>query len=67
MHATASSSKAITPEPSTNTATRWHRMCGELPVPSGHRSHAGIATQMLVERNLAAEGVTRHQLPSSCL
>ena len=43
--------------------TRWQRMRGErkaLWVPG--TDHAGIATQMMVERQLAEEGTTRQQL-----
>ncbi len=43
--------------------TRWQRMLGEkrvLWVPG--TDHAGIATQMMVERQLASEGLTRQQL-----
>ncbi len=35
---------------------RWHRMCGERSVWVPGTDHAGIATQMMVERQLAAEG-----------
>jgi valyl-tRNA synthetase len=45
-----------------DTATRWHRMRGDNTLFLPGVDHAGIATQMLVERSLAAEGVTRHQL-----
>ncbi len=43
-------------------AVRWHRMKGEAALWVPGTDHAGIATQMLVERQLAAEGLTRHQL-----
>ncbi|HEX4154349.1 MAG TPA: valine--tRNA ligase [Acidobacteriaceae bacterium] len=36
--------------------TRWHRMRGETAVWVPGTDHAGIATQMMVERQLAAEG-----------
>ncbi len=36
--------------------TRWHRMLGERSVWVPGTDHAGIATQMMVERQLAAEG-----------
>ena len=43
--------------------TRWHRMSGETAVWVPGTDHAGIATQMMVERQLAAEGITtREQL-----
>jgi len=45
-----------------DTATRWHRMRGDNTLFLPGTDHAGIATQMLVERSLAAEGITRHQL-----
>ena len=45
-----------------DTAVRWHRMRGENTLFLPGVDHAGIATQMLVERSLAAEGITRHQL-----
>jgi valyl-tRNA synthetase len=38
--------------------TRWHRMRGETAVWIPGTDHAGIATQMMVERQLAAEGKT---------
>ncbi len=43
-------------------AVRWHRMRGELTLWVPGSDHAGIATQMVVERQLAAEGLTRQQL-----
>ena len=36
--------------------TRWHRMSGDTAVWVPGTDHAGIATQMMVERQLAAEG-----------
>jgi valyl-tRNA synthetase len=45
-----------------DTATRWHRMRGFNTLFLPGTDHAGIATQMLVERTLAAEGITRQQL-----
>src|ERR1700728_2628369 len=45
-----------------DTATRWHRMRGFNTLFLPGTDHAGIATQMLVERALAAEGTTRQQL-----
>ncbi len=43
-------------------AVRWHRMRGETTLWLPGMDHAGIATQMVVERRLAAEGLTRRQL-----
>src|SRR5260370_26282853 len=42
--------------------TRWHRMTGALALWVPGTDHAGIATQMMVERQLAAEGKTRQEL-----
>jgi len=42
--------------------TRWHRMRGETALWVPGTDHAGIATQMMVERQLAGEGKTRQQL-----
>jgi valyl-tRNA synthetase len=42
--------------------TRWHRMLGETAVWVPGTDHAGIATQMMVERQLKSEGTTRQQL-----
>ncbi|WP_263410224.1 valine--tRNA ligase [Terriglobus tenax] len=41
---------------------RWHRMKGERSLWVPGTDHAGIATQMMVERQLAAENTTRQQL-----
>ena len=41
---------------------RWHRMRGERTVWVPGTDHAGIATQMLVERKLTAEGIDRKSL-----
>ncbi len=41
---------------------RYNRMLGKNVLWQPGMDHAGIATQMVVERNLAAEGVTRHDL-----
>ena len=38
---------------------RWHRMRGEISLWVPGTDHAGIATQMMVERQLAAEGTSR--------
>ena len=43
-------------------ATRWHRMRGDNTLWLPGTDHAGIATQMVGERQLAKEGITRHQL-----
>jgi valyl-tRNA synthetase len=42
--------------------TRWHRMCGQTALWVPGTDHAGIATQMMVERQLAAEGTNRKSL-----
>ncbi|WP_407275149.1 valine--tRNA ligase [Halothiobacillus sp. DCM-1] len=42
--------------------TRVHRMRGERTLWQPGTDHAGIATQMVVERQLEAEGKTRHDL-----
>jgi valyl-tRNA synthetase len=41
---------------------RWHRMCGDKTVWVPGTDHAGIATQMMVERQLATEGKKRLDL-----
>jgi valyl-tRNA synthetase len=41
---------------------RWHRMRGFLTLWLPGTDHAGIATQMMVERQLAKEGKNRRQL-----
>ncbi len=41
---------------------RWHRMKGEPTLYLPGTDHAGIATQWVVERMLAADGITRHEL-----
>ena len=41
---------------------RYHRMQGRDALWQPGTDHAGIATQMVVERQLAAEGVSRHDL-----
>jgi valyl-tRNA synthetase len=45
-----------------DTLARWHRMLGEPTLWLPGVDHAGIATQFVVERELAAEGLTRHDL-----
>lgn len=41
---------------------RYQRMCGKNVLWQGGTDHAGIATQMVVERQLLAQGKTRHDL-----
>ncbi len=41
---------------------RWRRMQGHNTLWQMGTDHAGIATQMVVERQLGAQGVTRHDL-----
>ena len=41
---------------------RWRRMQGRNVLWQPGTDHAGIATQMVVERQLAADGITRHDL-----
>ncbi|SEL20227.1 valine--tRNA ligase [Ectothiorhodospira marina] len=45
-----------------DTLIRYHRMCGDNTLWQGGTDHAGIATQMVVERQLAREGQSRHDL-----
>jgi len=45
-----------------DTLTRYHRMKGDNTLWQPGMDHAGIATQMVVERQLAAENKTRHDL-----
>src|SRR5450830_690444 len=45
-----------------DTLTRYHRMLGENTLWQPGTDHAGIATQMVVERQLNAQGVSRHDL-----
>ncbi len=42
--------------------TRWHRMRGDPTLFLPGTDHAGIATQMVVERELAKEALTRQDL-----
>jgi valyl-tRNA synthetase len=42
--------------------TRWRRMSGYRALWLPGTDHAGIATQMMVERQLASEGTSRQQL-----
>jgi valyl-tRNA synthetase len=41
---------------------RWHRMRGFITLWLPGTDHAGIATQMMVERQLASEGINRRDL-----
>ena len=41
---------------------RWHRMLGDNTLWLPGTDHAGIATQMVVERKLAEEGINRRDL-----
>ncbi len=42
--------------------TRYHRMAGDNTLWQPGTDHAGIATQIVVERQLDAQGVSRHDL-----
>ncbi len=41
---------------------RYQRMCGKNVLWQGGTDHAGIATQMVVERQLLAQGKSRHDM-----
>jgi valyl-tRNA synthetase len=45
-----------------DTLIRYHRMKGDNTLWQPGTDHAGIATQMVVERQLAAQNITRHDL-----
>jgi len=45
-----------------DTLIRYHRMQGHNTLWQPGTDHAGIATQMVVERKLEAEGISRHDL-----
>ncbi len=45
-----------------DTLIRYHRMQGDNTLWQAGSDHAGIATQMVVERQLETEGKTRHDL-----
>jgi len=45
-----------------DTLIRYHRMKGDKTLWQAGSDHAGIATQMVVERQLEAEGKSRHDL-----
>ena len=42
--------------------TRYHRMRGDNTLWQPGTDHAGIATQIVVERQLDAQGISRHEL-----
>lgn len=42
--------------------TRWRRMCGDNVLWLPGTDHAGIATQLMLERQLAAEGTSRREI-----
>ena len=46
----------------TDCLIRWHRMLGDATLWLPGADHAGIATQNVVEKDLAKEGLTRHDL-----
>jgi valyl-tRNA synthetase len=46
----------------TDMLVRWHRMQGEPTLWLPGEDHAGIATQNVLEREIAKEGLTRHDL-----
>ncbi len=46
----------------TDALVRWHRMQGDATLWVPGEDHAGIATQNVIERELAKEGLTRHQI-----
>ena len=45
-----------------DTLIRYHRMRGDKTLWQPGTDHAGIATQMVVERQMEAEGISRHDL-----
>ncbi|NBT75216.1 MAG: valine--tRNA ligase [Betaproteobacteria bacterium] len=45
-----------------DTLSRWHRMKGDNTLWLPGTDHAGIATQMVVERQIDAQGQSRHTL-----
>ena len=46
----------------TDALIRWHRMQGDPTLWLPGEDHAGIATQNVIERELAKEGLTRHDI-----
>ena len=45
-----------------DTLTRWHRMQGDKTLWQPGTDHAGIATQMVIERQLQKENTNKHEL-----
>ena len=45
-----------------DTLTRWQRMKGADTLWQPGTDHAGIATQMVVERQLGEDGISRHDI-----
>ncbi|ELA09503.1 valyl-tRNA ligase [Moraxella macacae 0408225] len=45
-----------------DTLVRYHRMMGDNTLWQAGTDHAGIATQMVVERQLGLQGISRHDL-----
>ena len=45
-----------------DTLIRWHRMCGFNTLFQPGYDHAGISTQAVIEKQLAAEGKTRKEI-----
>jgi valyl-tRNA synthetase len=41
---------------------RWHRMCGERTLWLPGTDHAGIATELMVDRQLAQQGIQKREL-----
>ncbi len=46
----------------TDALVRWHRMQGDPTLWLPGEDHAGIATQNVIERELAKEGLSRHEI-----
>ncbi|MBA4179797.1 MAG: valine--tRNA ligase [Anaerolinea sp.] len=46
----------------TDALVRWHRMQGDPTLWVPGEDHAGIATQNVIEKELAKEGLSRHEL-----
>ena len=46
----------------TDALVRWHRMQGDPTLWLPGEDHAGIATQNVIEKELAKEGISRHDL-----
>ena len=46
----------------TDITMRWRRMCGDNVLWLPGTDHAGIATQMLVERHLREQGIDRREI-----